>query len=88
MKVQIGCELIDTRGWAERGGVSWGVPPQPASDLYTPVSDHGGAGQVPAVIESSNGITCDTMYSDVLSDKSTKGHLQNCPNHLSNIWHI
>ena len=80
MKVQIGCELIDTRGVL--GCASTGT------DLYTPVSDLGGEGQVPAVIESSNGITCDTMYSDVLSDKSTKEHLQNCPNHLSNIRHI
>ena len=87
MKVQIGCELIDTRGWVERGRGVLGCA-STATDLYTPVSDHGGEGQVPAVIESSNGITCDTMYSDVLSDKSTKGHLQNCPNHLSNIWHI
>ena len=68
MKVQIGCELIDTGGgvggilgvsW-RCGGYLWGVPPHP-TDLYTPVSDHGGGGQVPAVIESSNGITCDTM---------------------------
>ena len=74
MKVQIGCELIDTGGgvggilgvsWS-CGGYLWGVPPQP-TDLYTPVSDHGGEGQVPAVIESSNGITFDTLCTEMYS---------------------
>ena len=38
-----------------------------ATDLYTPVSDHGGEGQVPAVIESSNGITFDTLCTEMYS---------------------
>ena len=38
-----------------------------APDLYTPVSDHGGEGQVPAVIESSNGITFDTLCTEMYS---------------------
>ena len=53
-------------GVLEVWGVCWGCA-STATDLYTPVSDHGGEGQVPAVIESSNGITFDTLCTEMYS---------------------
>ena len=68
MKVQIGCELIDTRGWVERGGEGGclGVCLHSHRPLYPRIRSWR-EGQVPAVIESSNGITFDTLCTEMYS---------------------
>ena len=70
MKVQIGCELIDTGGGV--GGVleMWGVSLGCASTSHRPLYPRIRSwreGQVPAVIESSNGITFDTLCTEMYS---------------------